>query len=610
MNVFFLVICTSSVLFFAVFLFQCSRPLRKSKRAPVFRKSKEAAVVDSVMGRRFFVHLEQQMAEFLTHHGRTAAVLLITLALTPVALRAQGAGSATGQSDDPGRASSTDSLSSEREQNSGADPASTQSGSSSPSEPKTAGAKEPAGSEAPAASESTLHGNFFSRLGQAYMQDWKGTAASGPEPKYRGYPPPVTDPPFPFTVWPYGGSVTIGYPWTQSGPLMEAIWSGPGGEGWKKSGVQIYGWVNGGFNVSTSTNGHYGNAPTAYDIVPNSIQPDQEVLYIERQPDTVQTDHFDWGFRVASLYGIDYRFTTAKGWFSHQLLHTNPNGTIGYQYGYDPVMVYLDLYFPHVAEGMNVRIGRYISLPDIEAQLAPNNYTYSHSLLYTFDCYTQTGVNTTVKLSNHWLVQAGISPGCDIAPWVGGPEAKVTFNGCVGYTWSQGWNNIYVCDNSLNSGKYSYNNLQAFYATWYHKFNQSWHMATESWYQYEKDTPNVNNPAAASLLILNANGAVCASAQQATCYAPEWAILNYVEKEINKSNYLTIRNEYFDDIRGQRTGFKTRYVEDEFAWGHWVGSTMLFRPELRYEHAFDAPAYSTGTKKSQFTAAGDLIFFF
>jgi hypothetical protein len=28
---------------------------------------------------------------------------------------------------------------------------------------------------------------------------------------------------------------------------------------------------------------------------------------------------------------------------------------------------------------MDIRVGRYISLPDIEAQLAPNNYTYSHS---------------------------------------------------------------------------------------------------------------------------------------------------------------------------------------------------------------------------------------
>ena len=111
-------------------------------------------------------------------------------------------------------------------------------------------------------------------------------------------------------------------------------------------------------------------------------------------------------------------------------------------------MVYVDLYFPKVAQGMNVRIGRYISLPDIEAQLAPNNYTYSHSLLYTFDCYTQTGVNTTAKLSNHWMVQPGVSAGCDVAPWVGGPEAKVHSTVCLGYTWSQGGDNLYFCDNS------------------------------------------------------------------------------------------------------------------------------------------------------------------
>jgi len=45
---------------------------------------------------------------------------------------------------------------------------------------------------------------------------------------------------------------------------------------------------------------------------------------------------------------------------------------------------------------MVLRIGRYISLPDIEAQLAPNNYTYSHSILYTYDCYTQVGANATI----------------------------------------------------------------------------------------------------------------------------------------------------------------------------------------------------------------------
>jgi hypothetical protein len=97
---------------------------------------------------------------------------------------------------------------------------------------------------------------------------------------------------------------------------------------------------------------------------------------------------------------------------------------------------------------------------------------------------------------------------------------------------------------------------------------------------------------------------------QVTCYAPEGAIVNYTEKEFNKSNYLSIRDEYFDDIRGQPTGFKSRYTGNFLGWGHWIGSTVLFRPEIRFEHSYDAKAYANGTKSSQFVFASDVIFFF
>jgi Putative beta-barrel porin-2, OmpL-like. bbp2 len=49
---------------------------------------------------------------------------------------------------------------------------------------------------------------------------------------------------------------------------------------------------------------------------------------------------------------------------------------------------------------MDVRIGRFISISDIEAQLAPNNYTYVHSLTYTFDNFTNTGIEVTTALTN------------------------------------------------------------------------------------------------------------------------------------------------------------------------------------------------------------------
>jgi hypothetical protein len=459
--------------------------------------------------------------------------------------------------------------------------------------------------DAAATSPQTLNGNFFQRFFGAYKQDWNGTTPSGPTPARRGFPSPVTNPPFPFSDWPYGGSPTIGEPWTQSGPLMQALWSGSRGDWFKRTGIQIYGWLDAGFNVSTSNRGRYANAPAAYDVVPNSVQPDQEVLYFERQPDTVQTDHFDWGFRFTNLYGLDYRYTTAKGIFSNQLLGKN------LEYGYDPVMFYADLYWGQVAQGLDIRIGRYISLPDIEAQLAPNNYTYSHSLLYTVDCYTQTGINATVKLNDQWMLQGGISAGCETPPW-NTHDAKPTLNLGFMYTWNDGRDSIYPMINALNDGKYAYNNLNSFYLTWFHKFSvhPSWHTGTEAWYMWEKDVPNVNNPAAAPLLETGANGAYCSDVTVLTCYAPEWAFVNYLEKEIDPKNYISIRNEYLDDMVGQRTGTKSRYSEHLLGWGHWIGTTILLRPEIRYERSYDAPAYDLGHKKNQLTGAGDVIFFF
>ena len=73
------------------------------------------------------------------------------------------------------------------------------------------------------------------------------------------------------------------------------------------------------------------------------------------------------------------------------LISTVLSVALGFIAGLRAKMVYGDIYFP-VFQGMNVRVGRFISIPDIEAQLAPNNYTYVHSLTYTFDNYTNTGI--------------------------------------------------------------------------------------------------------------------------------------------------------------------------------------------------------------------------
>jgi hypothetical protein len=441
---------------------------------------------------------------------------------------------------------------------------------------------------------------FFTRLGNAYWEDWTGTLPSQPEAPSRGYPAPVSNPPFPFDYWPYGGSPVIGAPNASWSPLMDAIYSGSGGDAWKASGIRIYGWVAAGFNVSSSRESGFANAPAAYYAISNTVILDQVTLYIERKPDTVQTDHFDWGFRLTNLFGLDYRYTTMKGVFSNQLLVSNNT------YGYDPVMFYVDLYWP-LLSGFNIRIGRYISLPDIEAQLAPDNYTYSHSLLYTYDCYTQLGVVATLKLDDHWLFQLGISSGNDITFWVANEGAQPTLTACASYTWTEGKDNVYVCANSINNGQYGYNNLQAYYATWYHRFGDGpFHIATEAWFQYQENVPSIFVPNN-SALIPGANGAWCA-AGQTKCFAPEWAITNYIELKITDRDALAWRNEFFDDIQGQRTGYKTQYFETLLSYVHWIGNTIIMRPEIRFEQSFARPAYNNGTAMNQIIFATDFIY--
>jgi len=436
---------------------------------------------------------------------------------------------------------------------------------------------------------------FLKRLYRAYADDWSGTAASGPNPPSRVPPSPLNSPPFPNSDWSYGGSPEIGAPDTNVPPLMQALYGGTNGQAWENSRVKVYGWLEPSFNLSTS---HNSNLPSAYDIFPDRIELDQAVVYVERIPDSVQTTHIDWGFHLSGLYGTSYRFTSNEGYFSQQLLEQHR------QYGFDPVLEYFDLYIPQVADGLNIRVGRFISVPGIEAQLAPNNYVYTHSLLYSIDPFTDTGIIATTKLNDHWLLQLGLTASHDVAPWTS--DARPSGTACVSYTFHAGSDNVYACANGLNSGRYAYNNLQMFDNTWYHKFNSLWHTATEAWYMYQKDVPSVFGPV---LPEKGSYGAFCAPGQ-IRCFAPEWAMVNYVERQFSVKNYISIRTDFLDDEKGQRTGFKTRYAEETLMWGHWVGSTVLLRPELRFDHSFDGPAYDNGTRRSQFQLAMDAIFKF
>ncbi len=450
----------------------------------------------------------------------------------------------------------------------------------------------PARSDATPAAQPAPAGSFFGKLAAFYREDWHPTAppdpATSPAPARRGPPSPLDSPPFPSADWSYGGSPIIGEADTNSYPLMTAL-------NGNRSRTKIYGWVEPSVNGSTSA---HSNSPEANDAYSNRVELNQAVIYVERLPDSVQRDHVDVGYHLTAFYGTDYRYTTDKGYISYQLIRDH------HQYGFDPVLEYVDIYVPQVAHGMNLRIGRFISIPGIEAQLSPNNYIFSHSLLYSIDPFTDTGLLATIQLNDRWTIQAGISGSHDVALWTA--DAQPSAIACVSYTTKSVNDNFYLCANGINDGEYAYNNLQQYDGTWYHKFGKKWHIASEAYLMYERDVPSTGGSLAPQP---GTNGATCLPGEQ-KCLAPEWAVDNYVNRELGPHDFVSFRSDYLNDKKGQRTGYNTKYTENTFMWSHWIGTTVQIRPEVRFDHAWDRNAYDNGTRQSQFTVASDLVFHF
>jgi hypothetical protein len=225
------------------------------------------------------------------------------------------------------------------------------------------------------------------------------------------------------------------------------------------------------------------------------------------------------GHALSVLYGENYRYTTSYGLASYQLLNENKVN------GYDFPMMYGEIYIPWVADGLMLRFGRFISIPDIEAQLAPNNYMYTHSMTYSFDNYTNTGLEGTVAVNKNWTVLLGVTDGTEAFPThlnqrennpypnvpgtgpgeVGynplypnatfktDPGSMPSVSACVRYLSDDGKTAIMPCADAINSGRYGYNNLQWYGFTFYHTFDAHWHVSYEAYDLYENRVPNSLN---------------------------------------------------------------------------------------------------------------------
>jgi hypothetical protein len=513
--------------------------------------------------------------------------------------------------------------------------------------------------------DSYLGDGFFERLVNYYAledgQSGPPTDPNAPPGRIDGWPrTPANVPPMAYTEWPTGAMTSIGVnrPSSADSPLMTAISNTSTGQWMNDNNLQAYGWVNVGGNISSNQN-KYGNAPIAYTSNPNSVQMDQAVFYLERTPDTVQTENFDWGFRTSVIYGENYRYTNSYGLASYQFNKRND------LYGYDFPMMYVDLYWPQVMHGLEVRVGRYISIPDIEAQLAPNNLMYTHSITYSWDNYTNTGVVGSLQVTPNTLLQLGITDGTETPLWHSGQYIRnlaPTFlnpltdtvqtnplypnstykrdpgNGpsltmCARFQFNDGWDTFYPCVDGLNTGGWGYNNIQWKGFTYYHKFNDKWSLDYESYWLQGYKIGNLESPVFQAIYaqggtpfspqnipVNSTNLAYCGgSTTKLDCTANAYSATFYLNYTMDALNNFSFRPEWYYDKNGWRTGTggMTQYLEFTAGWQHWLSPQIEFRPEIGWWHSYSTAAYNAdpyrgipANKKLTTMAAADVIFHF
>jgi len=366
--------------------------------------------------------------------------------------------------------------------------------------------------------------------------------------------------------------------------------------------MQVTGWIQGSFTGSTTDD---NNLPEAWNYRANQALMQQAWVRVARSVVTSGTTEPTYGFQSDWIFGTDYKFTLARGVFNRQLVDNN-----GFPdtYGVDPVQFYGEAYYPTIARGLDVKVGRFYAPWGVESIEAVSTPFLSHS--YTFDNappFTFTGVLGTLTLTPVWTVQAGVVAGEDIILF--NTSDTPTFVGTVQWTQPSGGRNVVKLATVLNSDDYdvggAFNNYDVVDVVWTHTFNPVLVSNVEAIYGWEKNIPDQPAPDGSTIHIGKA----------------DWAgLAQYLQYTLSARLTAQARAELFYDPQGVRTSALNipdapTFVTDTkglyealtlgLAFTPRVNKSIIIRPEVRYDYNDESKAFDG--HHSLLTASTDLI---
>lgn len=338
--------------------------------------------------------------------------------------------------------------------------------------------------------------------------------------------------------------------------------------------LYVSGWLDGSYTASTDRN---NQLPMGFNYKANQFLLQQNWVRIERAVN-LEADEPSFGFLSDNILpGSDYRFTLPRGIFNQQLVarHGQPN-----LYGIDPVRFFAEGYFPGVARGLDIKIGRFYAPWGIEAVDAPSNTFLSHMYTFVYDPFTQTGVLATTKWNESWSSQSALVTGND--EFIN-PGNQLKYSGNVQWASPDRPDTLRfstILGSPRYRTRYHLDNLNLFEIIYSLQIHPKLKYTFATLFGYQTDVPGIG--------------------------LADWiSYQNFLVRQLNEKLSAALRVELFDDYQGQRTGFAGLYTDVTAGIQIQLTDRIRIRPELRFDNNDRSRPFEG--HHSVFTAATDVI---
>lgn len=369
----------------------------------------------------------------------------------------------------------------------------------------------------------------------------------------------------------------------------------------EKPGLKISGWVEAGFTGNFESPKDNQNFGRLLDDRSNEFVMNQTVITAERVFNS--TLDFDWGFKLQLLFGTDARYIHSLGMPYHQA------GTGLYQG--DVPEAYLILHAGGEGKkGVELQLGKFISLAGAEYVAPVENPFYSHTYMFNFGIPTShTGALLTVHSNETLDFMVGVTRGVNTA--IDDNNDAPGFHGGVKMVFNDGKIDLFAsthigAETDGNSSDPRYFNDVAM--TWR---EGDFKFITDLNYVRD-DLEDAEAYGIAQYLIYSINNKLSFGIRGELWrdddgfYVGQYADPSDLTRSVNGDPTIDPRT-----IGGEPTtyGALTLGLRFELPLAKPL-DRLIIRPELRVDHAFDARPFNDSSDDTMFTAALDAILTF